>query len=190
MEAIARGRPRSAAADEKILTVALEQLRERGYSALSMEQVAAEAGVGKATLYRRYRNKADLATAALASRKAAAYDAPLPDDARAALVLHLKRVERNITEMRFAVLGPLFEANADPELLELHRERVVRRGHRRFVEILERAQERGEVRGDADLTSAIEMLVGALLARHVTGADRPRWAESLVDVLLRGIAPR
>src|SRR5881398_2215294 len=91
-----RGRPRSTEADERILAVALEHLRDRGYRELSIEQVACAAGVGKATVYRRYRNKADLASAALAVVSAAHFADPLPEDTREALVEHLHRFESGI----------------------------------------------------------------------------------------------
>ncbi|TMM14432.1 MAG: helix-turn-helix transcriptional regulator [Actinobacteria bacterium] len=62
-----RGRPRDEHTDDAILAATLRLLRGRGYRLLSVEGVAAEARVAKTTIYRRYRNKADLATAALAT---------------------------------------------------------------------------------------------------------------------------
>lgn len=183
----ARGRPRSAAADERILEVALEHLRERGYRDLSMEQVALEAGVAKATVYRRYRNKADLASAALAVVSAARYADPLPDGTRAALVEHLRRFESGIATVGLGALGSLLDEH-DTEVLELHRERTIRRGQGRMRAVLERATERGELRPDADLEIAIEMLVGSYFARRMSGREAPDWAESAVDALLRGLA--
>ena len=59
------GRPRSAAADASIVRATLELLLEEGYRGLTMEQVRARAGVGKATLYRRYGSKQDLVSAAI-----------------------------------------------------------------------------------------------------------------------------
>jgi AcrR family transcriptional regulator len=183
----ARGRPRSAEADERILAAAVRQLRERGYSELSLEQVAVEAGVGKATLYRRYRNKADLATTALASVSAAELAKPLPEDTRAALVTQLKRIESAMSSVGFGVIATMLDER-DPELLALHRERTIRRGRERNRWILQRAQERGEIRGDADLETAIEMLVGSMFARRLSGNKKGRWPEAAVDALLQGLA--
>jgi AcrR family transcriptional regulator len=184
---VARGRPRSAAADERILEVALEHLRERGYRDLSMEHVACDAGVAKATVYRRYRNKADLATAALALVSSAAFTKPLPEGTREALVEHLQRFERGIATVGLGTLGSLLDED-DPEALELHRERTIRRGQDRSRAILQRAQERGEIRADADVEIAIEMLVGSYFARRLAGREAPDWAEAAVDALLRGLA--
>jgi AcrR family transcriptional regulator len=182
-----RGRPRSAKADERILAVALDHLRLRGYRDLSMEHVAADAGVGKATVYRRYRNKADLASAALAMVSAARFAPPVPDDTREALVEHLRLFETGIATVGIGALGSLLDER-DPEALELHRERTIRHGQGRMRAILERARERGEIRADADLEIAIEMLVGAYFARRLNGRDAPDWADAAVDTLLRGLA--
>jgi AcrR family transcriptional regulator len=187
-EPLRRGRPRSEEADEAILRVALRHLRERGYAELSMEGIAAEAGVGKATLYRRYRNKADLASAAFAAVTADAFEQPLIDDTREALVAHLRRFERGMGDIGLDVVASLLGERSDPELLELHRERVVSRGRARAVAILRRAQERGEIRADADVEASMAMLVGSLFAHRLAGTHGEGWAETAVDTLLRGLA--
>jgi AcrR family transcriptional regulator len=143
---VARGRPRSAEVDERILNSALDHLRAHGYRDLSIEQVAADAGVSKATVYRRYRDRADLASAALAVVSAAKLGPDLPDGTREALV---------------ELLGRL---------------------------VLERGQERGEIRADADLDAALLMLFGALFARRLSGDRSAHWRERVVDELLRGLA--
>jgi AcrR family transcriptional regulator len=173
--------------DERILAVALDHLRERGYREMSMEQVAYDAGVGKATVYRRYRNKADLASAALAVVSAARLAGPLPDGTREALVEHLHRFESGIATVGLGALGSLLDER-DSEALELHRERTIRRGQGRTRAIFERAQERGEIRPDADLEIAGEMLIGSYFARRLNGREAPDWAEAAVDTLLRGVA--
>jgi AcrR family transcriptional regulator len=165
----------------------VRRLRERGYGALSIEQVAADAGVAKATIYRRYRNKADLTTAALASVSAKRMAAPFPDDTREALVDHLERIEAGMTEVGFGVIGAMIEER-DQELLELHRERAIRPGRERGTAILRRAQERGELRPDADPDTVMEMLVGSLFARRMAGSRAPGWPEVAVDALLKGLA--
>lgn len=59
------GRPRDPEVDERILEATLQQLREQGYARMSLDRVAVAAGVGKPAIYRRWKGKADLATAAL-----------------------------------------------------------------------------------------------------------------------------
>jgi AcrR family transcriptional regulator len=173
--------------DERILSTALEHLRDRGYRELSIEQVAFAAGVSKATIYRRYRNKADLASAAFAMVSSARYAEPAPEDTRAALVSHLRSFENGVSTVGMGALGSLLDER-DPEVLELHRERTIERGQDRSRRILTRAQDRGEIRGDADLEIVMEMLIGSYFARRMSGRDAPDWAESAVDTLLRGLA--
>ncbi|MEA2423015.1 MAG: hypothetical protein QOF55_2114 [Thermoleophilaceae bacterium] len=183
-----RGRPRSRRADAAILDAALRHLRTHGYDGLSMEQVAADAGVGKATLYRRYRNRADLASTALAAVTADEFErAPMPDATREALIDHLIRFERCTGQIGLDVVASLLGERSDPELLALHRERVVSRGRARARSILHRAQERDEIRADADLDAAMEMLIGSLFARRLAGRDGPGWPETAVDTLMRGL---
>ena len=146
--------------------------------------------MGKATLYRRYRNKADLATAALVSIAEPEFAAPLPGETREALVDHLARFERSVGRGGLDVLGALLDQHSDPELLELHRQRVISRGKARMLAILERARDRGEIRDDTDFDAAIEMLIGSYFARRLAGGPRKRWAETVVDTLLRGISLR
>lgn len=62
------GRPRKPGSDAAIMAAALELLRERGYAGLTLDDVADRAGVGKSSLYRRFRDRADLATAARLAR--------------------------------------------------------------------------------------------------------------------------
>jgi AcrR family transcriptional regulator len=185
--AAARGRPRSSQADERIIAVALDQLSSAGYRDLSMERVAAEAGVSKATVYRRYRDKADLATAALAVVSAAKLAPPLPDGTRDAMVELLRRFESGVGRVGLGVLASFLD-EADPTVLDLHRERTIARGLARARWVLERGQERGEIRPDADLDAALHMLFGALFARRLIGHEIPRWRERVVDALLRGVA--
>ena len=184
---VSRGRPRSAAIDERILAATLEHLRERGYAELSVEQVACAAGVGKASVYRRYRNKADLAAAAIASVSAARFAKPLPDDTRGALVEHLRRFESGVAAVGIGALGSLLDER-DPEVLELHRERTIRPGVELARSVLGRAQERGEIRADADLDIAIDMLFGSFFARRLRGRPARGWPEAAVDNLLAGLA--
>src|SRR3954462_14908931 len=89
------GRPRSERADRSILEATLELMSEQGYTRMSMDAVAARAGVTKPTVYLRYKSKADLATAALA----AATPEELPaetGDLRADLIAHMRHVRRGI----------------------------------------------------------------------------------------------
>lgn len=187
----ARGRPRDERATRAITEAALRQLAEVGYAGLSMESVAGEAGVARATVYRRYRDKADLVTAAIAS-DSSTHLAPRPgDDPRSELVAYLTEFDDRYAEGCLEVVGTLIGAREDPGSLALHRQRVVgpRMGHARSL--LEQAQRLGQLRDDADLDLALQMLAGSVFARRVAGtASSPGWAERATDMVWAGMAPR
>jgi AcrR family transcriptional regulator len=186
-----RGRPRDERASSAISGAALRQLSEVGYANISMESVAAEAGVARATVYRRYRDKADLVTAAIAGNSST-HLAPGPSDhPRADLIEYLDRFDERFAEGCLEVLGTLIGSREDPGALALHRQRVVgpRLGYLRSL--LERARALGELRPDADLELGLEMLVGSVFARRVAGTvAAPGWAARAVGTIWAGMAAR
>jgi AcrR family transcriptional regulator len=146
---------------------------------MSVDAVAARAGVSKPTVYLRHPTKADLATAAIASLRADPRPPPT-GDVRADLVAHLRLFRRGIGRAGgMALLGTvLAEAEQTPELLALFRERLV----------APRRRERGELRAGADLRAAVQMLVGAWYAQELAGDPVPRdWPAGLVDTVLDGL---
>lgn len=178
------------AIDGRILSAAYALLGERGVRALTVEAVAARAGVAKTTIYRRYRNSADLATAALAHAGDELEGVVLPDDLRAQLRIFLVAFATKLERAGLDVLGTMLSEPADSELLELHRARVVGPHRERMSALVRAAQERGEVRADFDPALALELLVGSFFARHVGGRELApeQWADAAVDLLWRGIA--
>jgi AcrR family transcriptional regulator len=184
----APGRPRDERASRAITAAARRQLAELGYARLSMESVAAEAGVARATVYRRYRDKADLVTAAIADAEGSL--PPAGEDPRQDLARFLAQFDARFAEHCLEVLGALLGAREDPRALALHRRRVIepRLAHARGL--LERARDLGQLDADADLDLALQMLVGAVFARRVAGARSSRgWAERAVDLVWAGMGP-
>jgi AcrR family transcriptional regulator len=186
-----RGRPRDEHTDEAILATTLRLLKEFGYRHLSVEAVAGEAGVAKTTIYRRYRNKGDLATAALATMIPLG-ELPQPsDDPRGDLVAFLEEFETKLGEVGVDVIGSLLGEPGDSEFLELHRQRIIRPRQHRSRQLLRRAQELGMIRPDADLDLVMEMLIGSFFARYLNGRPGPpRWAEAAVATLWEGLEIR
>jgi AcrR family transcriptional regulator len=176
----APGRPRDEEATKAILDAALLQLDEEGFGRMSLESVAAEAGVSRATVYRRFDGKADLVTAAVAERALAGTPQPTGDPRRD-LVVWLGDFEERFGADCLEVVGGLFGLREEPEAMELHRERVVRPRTGYARELLSSARERGDLPPDTDLDLVLEMLVGAVLARRVMGkAPDRRWAARAV----------
>ena len=121
------GRPRSRAIDEAILAAARAELAERGYARMSVDAVAARAGVSKPTIYLRHPTKADLATAAVASMRVEPRPAPT-HDLRADLIAQLSLLRAGLERpYGMETLGTVMaEEHETPELLDLFRERLVR----------------------------------------------------------------
>jgi AcrR family transcriptional regulator len=183
------GRPRSARADDAILAAARAELGEHGYARMSVDGVAARAGVSKPTVYLRHRTKAELATAAIASMRVQPRPAPT-DDVRADLVAHLRLLRAGLERPHgMAMLGTMLAEEHDtPELLRLFRERLVAPRRRELRAVLEAARARGELRDRANVEVAVNALVGGLLARYLAGdALGGRFVTTLVDTVLDGL---
>jgi AcrR family transcriptional regulator len=189
MERETRGRPRSPEIDRRVLDAALSLMAREGYARMSIDAVAAEAGVTRPTVYLRHAGKAELATAALAAYRE--LDRPRDSgDTRADLIARLRHFRRGVERPNgMAMLGTvLAEEPHTPELLELWRERLVEPRRDELRAVLERARERGELRPDADVEAAVAMLVGSYFARYVEHGRAPRgWPEAEVDLVLTGL---
>ena len=184
------GRPRAPGVDDAILGAALRLLAERGYAGLSLDGVAAAAGVGKPTLYRRWSSKADLATAALAHRIDVEKQASGRVSSERALTFLLQNLrERLLRPNSMALVGTLLaEEKRTPELMALFRERIWRRRSTMLREVLERGRARGEIRADADVEATIDLLIGSIYARYLSGAGVPKsWPERIVALVLEGL---
>jgi len=188
------GRPRSIGADRAILDAAARLLSDEGYSRLSVERIAAAAGVGKTTIYRRYRDRQELAAAAAVHiARNGPFDAPADVDVRTALVHVLAHVHRAVGSAPvLAMLGTLLtEQPRAPEHLRRFWEHVFAPHQAATRSIIDAGVARGSVRRDAQSTSISEALVGLYLARQLSGlAVTSEWMESVVEVLWEGIAVR
>jgi AcrR family transcriptional regulator len=186
LPAACRGRPRDERASAAIAAAALRQLEDLGYGRMSMESVAAEAGVARATVYRRFQDKADLVTSALASRLDPPTRAEGPLER---LVVFLDQFDARIAEHCLEVIGCLLAAREEPQAMDLHRARVVHPRVRSTRTLLEEARDAGLLREDADLDLVLQMLVGAVFARRVAGLPHERgWARRAVAEACRGAA--
>jgi AcrR family transcriptional regulator len=186
-----RGRPRDEHTDEVILATTLRLLKDAGYRNLSVEAVAGATGVAKTTIYRRYRNKADLATAALATLVPVEEMNRPSNDPRRDLVAFLHEFATAHEDVGVDVIGSLLSEQGDSEFVELHRQRIIGPRKQRARQLLRRAQELGQIRPDADLDLVMEMLIGSFIARHLAGRKRPsRWAERAVTTVWKGLEIR
>jgi AcrR family transcriptional regulator len=187
------GRPRSERAERAIIEAALSVFAESGPEGLCIEKVAARAGVGKATIYRRWPGKEDLLLDAIA-----ALQAPLPEPAgesvRDDLVAVLGAMRDRVADPRrvreFALL--LGEGAKYPRLMARYVETVLEPRREVIRSVLRRGVASGELRASIDVEAALFMLTGAVIARGKYEPDSmpPGYVERVVDELLLGLAPR
>jgi AcrR family transcriptional regulator len=188
-----RGRPRSEHAERAIIDATLEIFAETGVAGLCIEQVAARAGVGKATIYRRWPGKEDLLLDAMARLRT-----PLPTPAgksvRDDLVLLLDSMRTHWSDPgRARLLGLMLgEGIRYPRLMDRYVATVLEPRREMARSVLRRGVATGELREDADIEAALFMLTGAILARARLGQQRVErsFGRRVVDELLAGIAAR
>jgi len=184
------GRPRSEEVHKAILDATLELLIEVGFSALTVEGVATRAGVGKATIYRRWPSKLPLVIEAFSQLP------QLEEVDTGNLVDDLKKMLRSYLQLFYttplaAVLPSLAGERAhDPQLSERF-DPVIRGRRQPLVRALERAVDRGELSPDLDLDLAADLIVGPIAVRlfFTGGKVSPRMVGPMVDLALSGIAP-
>ena len=188
-KAVKPGRPRDPVIDDAILDATLRQMAEHGYSGMSIAGIAAEAGVTKPTLYRRWSNKADLATAAL--RKLQTGEPPTKSgDLRGDLVVLLTAFQRNLLRpYGMAMIGMLLsEEEREPALIGLFRERITSKRRAMVRSIFVAALARGELRLGVDIDAVVNMLIGSFYAKYIADAAVPGdWPERIVDIVLRAV---
>jgi AcrR family transcriptional regulator len=166
-------RPRSPEAHAAILQAALELAVSGGLQAMSMEGIAARAGVGKATVYRRWKTKEALFAEALRS-VAAPFEAPDTGDTRGDFIAALQIGSARTGEEGFRVIPRLLvDAAGDPELLAVVHEVVLQPRWEVVRTIVRRGIERGELREDVDVELCVRLLLGPLIMTVLAaGGDR------------------
>jgi AcrR family transcriptional regulator len=186
------GRPRSPEAHAAILRAALELAVEGGLRGLSMEAIAARAGVGKATIYRRWKSKEAVLVEAISSI-AVTPDVPDTGSVHGDFEAVSSAAVDRMAPEAFRVLPRLMaDAGDDPELLEALKQALLRPRRAAIAEILRRGMARGELRPDLDVDLVSDMVIGPLIARVLMSGGDPRVLDGLPmrvwETLAAGIA--
>ncbi|HSA50366.1 MAG TPA: TetR/AcrR family transcriptional regulator [Yinghuangia sp.] len=189
-----RGRPRSDQAHQAILESARDLLTSGGYERMTMDAIAARAGVGKQTVYRWWPSKAAVvAEAVLAGYLVAEGGAPGDTgDVEADLRAWVRAIFGQLDDpANTALIRGLAAAAADREsdALRLYR-RLTGPAREHLVARLAAGVREGQLRPDADLEAAADAVVGTLLYRalaHSPEAVRPEEADGLCDLLFLGL---
>ena len=184
-----RGRPRSDRVNRAILDAARELLIRDGYTRLRLEHVAAHAGAGKATIYRRWPSKEALAQALLEDLAAPHIAIEESGDTREEMLAAVMNPLLAVTESEF---GPVIRAllsqiATNPALGDPFRATVVQARRQEIARMIARGIERGDLCPDADAEIATELLVGPVYFRLMFGGELDRaFAERIVDNVLSG----
>ncbi|MFC4492987.1 TetR/AcrR family transcriptional regulator [Streptomyces ovatisporus] len=187
-----RGRPRSEAVERAIIEGVL-RLLEEGVSidALSMERVARTAGVGKATVYRRWPGKDALLLAVVGELEEPQAELP-GTSVRDDLVTILEWYRRvGLAKRNSAVLRTMMShVSSHPKLWHQYHDSVIKVRREALHGVLRRGLESGELRGGLDVELLGELFAGPMLTRTVLheGKDLPEGlAEQIVDSVLGGV---
>ena len=192
------GRPRSTKAHQAILNATLELFADEGFDAMSIEAIAARAGVGKTTIYRRWDSKEDLmldATRSLQAEFPIVDTGNLRDDMIHLLKLVWDRSSRNplLEKLYVRIIG---ESRANPDLFRFFYEHQLGPRLQHFRQMIEHAQACGEIRKDLDPFVVLDLFMGPLVSRFLlteplASAPHPDdFPEQMVDAILQGLAPR
>jgi len=184
------GRPRERRADRAIVGATLEIFADEGYHALTIEAVAARAGVGKTTIYRRWPGKKELVIDALATLndELMAGKAGLPDSAADRVRAVLRHLTTRDSDSLLGRITPrmLVYSESQPDLYAEYFDRVIMPRRRWLHGMLREGIERGELRADLDVEVAALALVGPALMPIrglVVDDDGESLADRLFDVL-------
>jgi AcrR family transcriptional regulator len=187
------GRSRSERARDAILSAAAQLLDEVGFASMTIEEVAARAGAGKATIYRHWPTKGTLAMDAMMAEIDPA--APFPDTGSAAedFRLQIRAVARvfNRPRIRHTLTGVVFESQTDPGLRNAFVERYMNPRRDQARAVIRRGIARGEIRANFDQEILFDQLYGALYFRLLVSGQplNRRFTDELVDQAFAGLSP-
>ncbi len=192
-ETLARapGRPREAATEDAIIDAALGLLDEQCYSEITIEKIASRAGVGKPTIYRRWRTKADVVLHAYAIRAANRTPPYVPSED----VFH--DLQTSLERLFAVTIHPvnnraircfIAESQYDEDFRRKFYDTFLAKRREAISVILRHGQAMGQIRADLDLVVACDLIYGAFSARLIHSAFPldASFAASIVDHLRGG----
>lgn len=158
------GRPRSAQSHQAILEAALELLAEVGFAAMSMDAIAARAGVGKTTIYRRYASKEELVADAIESIRE---EIVIPDTGN--LQSDIDTLIQNAAQITLNPIGRqtvamiISSASSNPQFAQIYWTKYLQPRRKALAVVLERAKARKEIQADLDSDLIFDTMSGIML---------------------------
>ncbi len=190
----APGRPRSEASRQSILRSTLKLLQQDGgFPDLSIEAIAADANVGKTTVYRWWPTKAALVADAFLASAQEELQFPNTGSVQKDMSLQMRRLIRVFRSERGKVVAALLAGGqSDPELLDAFRERFLWPKRRHAYQTLQRGIDRGELPADSDKDLILDALYGPIYMRFLIRHDKlhEAFADEICGVVLKGLTPR
>jgi AcrR family transcriptional regulator len=185
-----RGRPRSEDVDHGIHEAVLDTIARAGIAAVSIEGVATLAGVGKASIYRRFNSKDELIVASLIYMGEQNLPLRLTGTSRDQLIALLTGLRQKMSQTRegrimLAVVG---SGHENPELAALVFERIVMRRRDALRKLIEEGIASGEFESTIDVNTAVSTLVGSIIYLGMWSTQKSVDAartEDVVDMVLR-----
>lgn len=170
------GRPRSARSHQAMLQATLELLAEVGFEAMSIEAIAARAGVGKTTIYRRYNGKAELVVDAIESIRE---EIVIPDTGNLwgdmdALIQNAAQISLNPLG-RQTVAMIISSASSNAEFAQIYWTKYLQPRREAFAIVLERAKARQEVKPDLDPGLVFDTMSGIMLYAMIFQPTPESW---------------
>lgn len=174
-----------------MLQSTLKLLGKNGFFDLTIEDVAAHAGVAKATVYRWWPNKAALIADAFSSSTGQKLDFPDTGSIRTDMSQQMRQLVKIFRSRRGRIVSAILGGGqSDPDLITAFRNRFLIPRRRKAYSTLHRAIQRGELRGDVDLDLLLDALYGPIYMRFLIRHDKltPKFVNHLCELVLDGAA--
>ena len=186
------GRPRSEPARLAILRSTLKLLGKNGFADLIIEDVAAHANVGKATVYRWWPDKAALITDAFASSTGRKLNFPDTGSVFTDMNQQMRQVVKIFRSPRGRILSAILAAGqSDRDVISAFRERFMKPRRQEAYATIRRGIQRGELRKDVDLDVLLDSLYGPIYMRFLIRHNKliPNFVDGLCKLVLGGARP-
>jgi AcrR family transcriptional regulator len=188
------GRPRSEVSRQAILRSTLKLLKQQGgFPELSIEAIAADANVGKTTVYRWWPTKAALVADAFSASAEEELQFPNTGSVLGDMSLQMRRLIRIFRSERGKVVAALLAGGqSDPELIEAFRDRFLWPRRQQAYATLQRGIDRGELPSDSDLNLILDCLYGPIYMRFLIRHDKleETYADQICGLVLESLKRR
>jgi AcrR family transcriptional regulator len=184
------GRPRSEQRHNAILQAAIDLVLELGFRAVSLESIAAKAGVAKTTIYRRWPNKAAVVMDAFMLRFGSGTQFPTAKKVTDSIRLQMRTMARAFRSKDGALVKALLaEAQFDEELATAFRERWTLPRRKMALAVFQKAISQGELRSDIDIEATIDLLYAPMYYRLQMGTESlsDAYIDEIFDQAMQGL---